>query len=152
MAGHLGKSFEQRFWEKVNMNGPIPTHRPSLGRCWVWTAGIKDNGYGRIDNFNAHRISYIIHSGTIPAGKVVDHLCRVRVCVNPAHLEAKTQRENLRAPGSQVGMAVARRNQAKTHCKHGHEFTPENTRQYKGERVCRTCQRLAQRAAKQRSK
>lgn len=69
--------------------------------CWVWTGPTSPSGYAimrsrRLDEQRAHRISYRLHVGDIPDGMVVDHLCRHTSCVNPAHLEVVTQRENVR--------------------------------------------------------
>lgn len=80
--------------------------------------------------------------GPIPEGLDLDHLCRVRQCVNPDHLEPVTARENLmRSPLTQASI-----NSAKTHCKRGHEFTPDNTRIFpkSGSRCCKTCERQRQ--------
>ena len=103
--------------------------------CWIWKGAINRSGYGRlradgVDTY-AHRAALAIAGVKIPPGMVVDHLCYVRTCVNPAHLEVVT-------PGENTARAWLRR----THCKHGHEFTAENTRiDRKGKRVCRTCAR-----------
>ena len=81
----------------TDRNGPIPEHRPDLGPCWIWTKSTNGK-YGtiKVDRFKyAHRFSYEIHKGPIPAGLVIDHLCRTWLCVNPDHLEAVTNRENL---------------------------------------------------------
>jgi HNH endonuclease len=78
-----------RFWELVS---PEPT-----SGCWLWT-GKTWNGYGKFivggRTMAAHRYAYELFSGPIPDGLELDHVCRVRSCVNPAHLEACTHREN----------------------------------------------------------
>ena len=78
-------------------------------------------------------VVYALLVGEIPAGLELDHLCRVRECVNPQHLEAVTHHENM----------LRSREATKTHCKHGHEFTPENTYTYQRgvgiQRCCKTC-------------
>ena len=106
--------------------------------CWLWTKSFSPNGYGvmKIDgkNVKAHRLSYELFVGSIPDGLELDHLCRVRHCVNPAHLEAVTHRENVLR-----GNSPPSRNARKTHCLRGHEFTPENTMAIKGGRACRAC-------------
>ena len=116
-----------RFWAKVNQT---PT-------CWLWTASTR-NGYGAYFHAGqmtpAHRVAYEHLIGPIPEGLEIDHLCRVRACVNPAHLEPVTHQENqLRGP--YIG---GKANQ--THCIHGHEFTPGNTYiRPNGTRNCLTC-------------
>lgn len=102
--------------------------------CWQWTAGAygkKDRtaGYGRLKvngiYVPVHRWAYEHYVGPIPEGMVIDHLCRNTRCVNPKHMEPVTSKENTRR-----GTAPSAQNMAKTHCKHGHEFEPENTRYY----------------------
>lgn len=108
--------------------------------CWIWTSNL-NKGYGRFWTVKsglveAHRWSYEYYVGPIPDGLQIDHLCRVHSCVNPQHLEPVTQRENaLRGYG--MSGIYARR----THCKNGHEYTPENTHMMKSGRWCRTCDR-----------
>src|SRR4051812_41628217 len=82
---------EVRFWEKVEKEGAVPADRPSLGPCWEWTA-FKLRGYGQFSPWKgllcrAHRYAYELLVGPIPEGHELDHLCRNRGCVNPAHLE-----------------------------------------------------------------
>jgi hypothetical protein len=131
-----------RFWKKIS---PDPETE-----CWLWTAYTDPRGYGRFGVYVrgsgpkshwAHRYAYECLVGPIPDGLVIDHLCRVKHCVNPAHLEPVTQRENImrgKAPERAKGMAAAR-----THCKHGHEYTAENTGLYHSRgyrcRYCKTC-------------
>jgi hypothetical protein len=126
----------ERFMAKVDTSGD----------CWLWTASLSGSGYGQFfvgsRRWYAHRWSYDRFKGPIPDGLEIDHLCRVKVCVNPDHLEAVTHRENQRRGTSPVA-----RNMDATHCIHGHEFTPENTIQYRnGKRACRECSRRKRRA------
>ena len=108
--------------------------------CWLWTAGTR-SGYGKFSvkgrAFGAHRWLYERLVGPIPEGLQLDHLCRVRACVNPKHLEPVTHRVNtLRGYGA---CAVHAR---KTHCKQGHEFSEANTIFLrKGGRKCKSCKR-----------
>lgn len=138
------RTMEERFEAKIDR---------SRGECWLWTGRLAPNGYGVFapgpKSRLVHRFSYEYFVGPIPEGLHIDHLCRVRHCVNPAHLEAVTQRENLRR-----GIGFPGENSRKTHCDHGHEFTPENTYVYpsNGKRKCRTCHRAHQRARWERSK
>lgn len=95
--------------------------------CWLWTGTTNNEGYGTTGVGGkmalVHRVSFELANGPIPAGAVLDHLCRSRRCFNPDHLEAVTQRENtLRSP-----ITLGSINAAKTHCPQGHEYTPENT-------------------------
>lgn len=128
-----------------------PTWGPDLwsyvdGRpdgCWLWT-GARTSGYGFYSRSNwnttrAHRLTFMWVNGPIKHGRVIDHLCRVTACVNPAHLEAITDRENiLRGVGSPAQNAVA------DTCKNGHPLSGENLIPYyleRGERQCRLCMR-----------
>lgn len=120
-----------RFWTKV--------HAPKLTACWEWTAS-RRNGYGQFGVsadaiVPAHRFAYEYLVGPIPEGLVIDHLCRNPACVNPRHLEPVSSGENvLRGESPQAC------NARKTHCKHGHEFTPENTYVDRGSRRhCKVC-------------
>jgi hypothetical protein len=106
------------------------------GGCWVWQRNYDSNGYGRHLHWKAHRFAWLVLVGPIADGLQLDHLCRNRGCVNPTHLEPVTQRENLLR-----GETIYAANAAKTHCKYGHEFTPENTRIIPRGRRCRACER-----------
>lgn len=95
---------ERLFWTKIDKNGPIPEHRPDLGPCWIYTGYIDPNtGYGQFGGKPGgknitrlpHRIAYQYVVGTIPKGLHLDHLCRVRRCARPTHLEPVPPRENI---------------------------------------------------------
>lgn len=124
--------------------------RVPFSGCWLWTGATYPNGYGHFKRPNlrktvsAHRGFYELLRGPIPAGLDLDHLCRVRCCVNPAHLEPVTRRENLRRGGvlERLQRHAAERGQAEA-CKKGHGMTPENTYVYPNgaHRACRACLR-----------
>jgi hypothetical protein len=124
----------ESFRARADKNGPVPEERPSLGPCWLWTGGTNGT-YGKIRNLYAHRVSYELSKGQIPAGLQIDHLCRNTVCVNPDHLEAVTGRTNLlRARG------FAARQAAQTECIHGHPLAGDNLYVDKrSRRHCREC-------------
>jgi hypothetical protein len=121
----------ERFW--------IAVGQPPATGCWPWRGKMHPEGYGQISVNGrpewAHRLAYSLLVGRIPEGLQIDHLCRNRACVNPAHLEPVTARENtLRGEGAGA------RNARKTHCVRGHEFTPENTVvDARGHRSCLAC-------------
>lgn len=104
--------------------------------CWIWTEKRHPCGYGVVSKVLAHRLAYQMFRGPIPAGLQLDHVCRQRGCVNPAHLRPVTIRENVLAPGSRSPQAV---NRAKTHCVRGHAFDEANTYRWKNKRLCLTC-------------
>lgn len=113
-----------RFWAKVE----------KTDGCWLWHGKIESNGYGRFraggPQVSVHRWSYEQVHGSIPEGLHLDHLCRVRNCVNPEHLEAVTCRENvMRSP-----VAPAAINARKTHCTKGHPLDDK--------RICRVCRAI----------
>lgn len=120
---------------------------PNSG-CWLWTGALCSGGYAMLhkpgtkrDVFRVHRLSYKLANGSIDDDLQVDHLCRIRSCINPDHLEAVTQTENVMR-----GIGFAAENSRKIFCDKGHEFTAENTRFYKRKdggqgRRCRQCHR-----------
>ncbi len=121
---------EQRFWNKVD---PCRTDG-----CAIWMARIHD-GYGRFYLNGKEIQAHHFLVGEAPAGLEWDHLCRVRSCVWPEHLEAVTRSVN-RLRGYQP-------NKAKTHCPRGHAYDEANTQFYKSGRNCRECDRLKRQKA-----
>lgn len=118
------------------------------GECWLWTGRLNGSGYAEMKLGGryqmAHRVAYQEIVGPIPEGMQLDHLCRVRHCVNPAHLEPVTSREN-----TIRGQSPSAINAAKTHCKRGHAFDEANTFiNTFGSRVCRACRRARSRRSK----
>lgn len=91
-----------RFWKLVDKNGPVPSHKPELGPCWVWTGSVGANGYGRMNlgqrgvRERSHRIAWMIINGEIPVGIHVLHRCDYPGCVNAEqHLFLGTQADNM---------------------------------------------------------
>lgn len=96
--GHNARrNIEERFWEKVNKDGP--THPNCEAQCWVWAGSLNTKGYGLISsnggNIVTHRISYELHNGSIPDGLLVLHRCDRPSCVNPNHLFLGTHQDNM---------------------------------------------------------
>ena len=117
--------------------------------CWIWQRCILKSGYGCIrvsgKTRTAHSVAYETFKGPVPAGLEIDHLCRVRACCNPDHLEAVTHQLNvIRGAGPAAKAAI-------THCPYGHEYTPDNTYRVPG-RACKTCALARSRAHKARIK
>lgn len=127
------KNLQERFWPKVDKGDCLQP-----GGCWIWKGYTDTAGYGRFQlkgNVPAQRIAFMLQRGPIPDGADLDHLCRVRNCVNPSHLEPVSRAENVTR-----GESPPAKNARKTHCPRGHEYSPDNT--YvppAGGRQCRSC-------------
>jgi hypothetical protein len=118
-----------RFWEHVRQEG----------ECWLWHGSVNQAGYAclsisRSRQVLGHRFIYMLARGPIPVGLVIDHLCRRPACVNPAHLDVVSQRVNVYR-----GLSPIAAYRHKTHCVHGHAYTPENTGKSRRGRYCRRC-------------
>jgi len=92
--------FKERFFGRINHNGPVPIKQPQLGACWIWTGRITPYGYGAFyfegKDRPAHRVSWIIHNGAIASGEIdVCHKCDVAACVRPDHLFLGTAFQNI---------------------------------------------------------
>lgn len=133
----------ERFWAKVAWDAETD--------CWVWTASKVRGGYGQFavgdKTVLAHRFAWQLDRGPIPTGLQIGHLCRVRHCVNPAHLELVERRTIARR-----GVGPAAVNAAKTECVNGHPFDEANTYWYSGRRSCRTCRSLRTREYRARKR
>lgn len=120
--------------------------------CWIWQGAEDGHGYGQINvggrPEKTHRLGYMLMVGDIPDNLSVDHLCRVKLCWNPDHLELVTLSENTRRQMEAVGG----HNSRKTHCPQGHPYDEANTRfASRGSgRVCRTCRMESNKTYRQR--
>lgn len=132
-----------RLWSKV-VEGP--------NGCWLYTGSLSPRGYGQVNISvrprvlgRAHRLAYRLLVGHIPSWLVIDHLCRVRNCVNPEHLEAVTPGENVRR-GNNV-------NRSKVTCPQGHPYDDVNTTLFRGKwRRCKLCKSRADKNYKARKR
>ena len=145
-AAEFGDSrIPENVWGKIRVDAE--------SGCWLWDGGVNTCGYasggweGRTRQM--HRVLYLVLVGPIPAGLECDHLCRVRRCVNPAHIEIVTQRENFLRSNAPAAV-----NARKTHCKRGHPLSGENLSLFeqdgKIKRRCVACMRMHARRQKAR--
>lgn len=133
--GKLATPLAQRIKDSITVND---------NGCWVWQKRISNTGYaqigvgsrsdGTVRTALAHRVSYETFVGAIKAELQIDHLCKNRSCVNPAHLEQVTCTENIRRSN-----ALWKQEAARTHCPYGHEYTEANTYTYQNRRSCKAC-------------
>lgn len=132
-----------RFWAKVNFDGPVPDYDPSLGPCWLWTASRDGKGYGKFylhgRLWPAHRLAYEQIIGPITPSFELDHLCRVRECARATHSEQVTHQVNVLRGESRSAEQATR-----MHCKQGHPLSGENvyietTRKGTQKRHCKEC-------------
>lgn len=158
--GGLDPQTIDRFWSKVQ--------KGSADECWLWQSELQGGGYGRFvqwrggrKNLYAHRVSYLLTHGEIPAGMDIDHNCHNlsdcpggktcphRRCVNPSHLRAVSRKVNLAA-----GRKPVRKVPLPTHCKWGHPWDEENTYIVKstGTRMCRACNTRRQKETQRRKR
>lgn len=135
------ESLSERFWEKVDRSGGSKA-------CWVWLAAIKPDGYAAFwvsaarKTRSAHLVLYEATHGAVPSGLTLDHLCRNRACVNPAHLEVVTRGENVLR-----GIGPTAVNARKTHCPKNHPLQGENLYvDGNGKRSCLICRAATARA------
>ena len=93
-------TLEERFWSKVDKNGPVPLLYPELGQCWEWTGGKQKDGHGRFriaDKLEgAHVVAWELENGKVPEGKHIRHKCDNPPCVRPTHLEPGTVSQNIK--------------------------------------------------------
>jgi hypothetical protein len=119
-----------------------------MSGCLLWIGNTNPDGYGKVSvggkMLKAHRVAWERANGPIPTDLVIDHLCRVRSCINPAHLRVVTFAENVRC-----GESPGARNHRATHCRQGHEL---DGRYPNGRRFCKTCRAVwgARRRARNR--
>lgn len=141
-TGSTAPTHAERFWPRVR----------KTETCWLWTGASDESGYGFFGAGNrvhrAHRWAYEDRFGPIPDGLVIDHLCRMPSCVNPDHLEAVTNQENLdRGWGRRVQSGWV------DHCINGHKYTPDNTYTTpKGTFACRVCSAASRRKYEQKKR
>ena len=127
---HTALPMPERFWSHVIRWD---------ADCWTWVGPHQSIGYAIFGKTVAHRVAYELSVGPVPAGMELDHLCRNRGCVNPAHLEPVTRRENVMRSDSFAAV-----NAAKTHCPNGHPYSGGNLHvRPNGDRRCRTCVKAA---------
>ena len=151
----------------LRMEHTVFTKIEVTGFCWLWRGSVNNCGYGQVNLKGvkpAHRAVYELLVGPIPKGLQLDHLCHVRLCVNPDHLEPVTKSENMRRAAIRNGWVVGGKKYEKKpksewksrpsvlntpHCKNGHILAEVGIYEYttaKGQHVvtCMACKKVSQ--------
>ena len=119
---------------------------PNTG-CWLWIGGLKPDGYARFNTRKTgHQMSFEHWIGKVPEGKEIDHICNMRCCVNPKHLQAITHKENIAKSGAWEF------NRKKTNCPKGHPYSGDNLYVLGTNRQCKICRRAYVKAYRLRKK
>lgn len=137
-----------RFWAKVSKTDD----------CWVWFGATNSKGYGCLGvdgrGYLAHRVAYAEEVGPIPDGMQINHICGIKPCVRPDHLEVVDASGNIRharGTGLMAPSLLSQDNSTKLICRNGHPYSPDNTYvNPQGHRVCRTCKRQSDRRRTER--
>lgn len=136
----------EKLWDKINKSST----------CWFWFGAIDKDGYGiwtsKKKTYRVHRFMYELYNGKILSGMVIDHLCRIRNCVNPEHLRAITNKENILC-----GVGITAQNSRKIVCNKGHDLSGKNLYVYKNkkggvDRHCLKCDKERARILRDRQK
>lgn len=159
VQGRLKRGFCEMHYRRLRLTGSTERHavdylqqyEVDVNGCWLWSGPLYWNGYGSISQATygtglAHRASYEHHVGPIPPGLDLDHLCRVRRCINPEHLEPVTHSVNI-----QRGFDARLGND----CQRGHDQTLPDARWIEpstGRSFCRKCKALREKAGRERRK
>lgn len=130
-----GKKKPRTLQEKIDWNYMPVTETG----CWIWLCKTDKHGYGRFGPGKlTHRVSYELYRGAIPKDMTLDHICRVRCCINPEHLRLASWDEARKQAHDHW--------RSRTHCVRGHEYSEANTgvnRNGKGiSRYCKACRKL----------
>jgi hypothetical protein len=144
MSAELTLSERSRLFERISVGG--------FDACWHWLGWTDPSGYGRFwiqgTNQRVHRFVYELFRGSVTSDLMCHHVCENPSCVNPRHMTPVTRGEHLAAHDYKAVRTLAKQRSEATHCKRGHEFSPENThRGADGKRKCLTCKRARERAA-----